>query len=305
VSVTSAPASAAPIGQPAAEVVVSVEMVRALLESQHSDLAQESLQLVGAGWDNTIFRLGDRLAVRLPRRKLAEQLLLNEQQWLPRLPSPLPLPIPVPVRTGKPDGEFPWHWSVVPWLDGTTAERSDVRSDQAPVLVEFFDVLHQPMPSEAPTNINRGVPLAHRRAAVEERMERLAQHGLSLSDRLRREWECSVELPIDIAPTWLHGDLHALNVLVKEGRLSGVIDWGDVCQGDRATDLAAIWMIFADQRAREDVMRRCRTVTESTWKRARAWAIGFAVTLSDSGLAGDPSHALVGKRTLERLAEGP
>jgi aminoglycoside phosphotransferase (APT) family kinase protein len=136
-------------------------------------------------------------------------------------------------------------------------------------------------------------------------MQRLAHHGLPLSDGLRQEWERTLELPIDIPSTWLHGDLHALNVLVKEGRLNGVIDWGDVCQGDRATDFASIWMIFADRRAREDVIRRCATVTGSTWKRARAWAIGFAVVLSESGLAGDSSHATVGRKTLERLEEGP
>jgi aminoglycoside phosphotransferase (APT) family kinase protein len=303
VSVTSANASA--IGQPAAEVVVSVETVRALLASQHPDLAQESLRRVGAGWDNTMFRLGDRLAVRLPQRKLAEQLLLNEQKWLPRLPSPLPLPIPVPVRIGKPDRDFPWSWSVVPWLDGVTADRSDVRDDQAPVLVEFLEALHQPMPPDAPTNIHRGVPLMNRRAIIEARMERLAQHGKLLSDPLRQEWERTLGVPIDIAPTWLHGDLHALNVLVNDGRLSGVIDWGDVCHGDRATDLASVWMIFADRRSREEVMRRSRSVTDSTWRRARAWAIAFGVVLSESGLSGDPSHASIGRRTLERLAEGP
>jgi aminoglycoside phosphotransferase (APT) family kinase protein len=280
-------------------------MVRALLSSQHPHLAQESLRSVSAGWDNTMFRLGDRLAVRLPRRKSAEQLLLNEQQWLPRLPSPLPLPIPMPLRIGKPEGDFPWHWSVVPWLDGVTAEQGEARNDQAPVLAEFFSALHQPMPPEAPRNVHRGIPLVDRRSTVEERMERLAQHGQPLSDRLRQEWEHALQLPIDIPSTWLHGDLHALNVLAQEGRLSGVIDWGDVCQGDRATDLASIWMIFADRHAREDVIRRCTAVTDSTWKRARAWAISFAIVLADSGLAGDRSHAVISQRTLARLEAGP
>jgi aminoglycoside phosphotransferase (APT) family kinase protein len=297
--------NAAPIGQPAEEVAVTVEKVRALLASQHPDLAQEPLHRVGAGWDNTTFRLGDRLAVRLPRRKQVEQLLLNEQQWLPRLPSPLPLPIPMPVRIGKPEGDVPCAWSVVPWLDGITADRTDAQSDQAPRLAEFFEALHRPAPVEAPRNSHRGIPLANRRNAIEERMERMARLGPPLSDRLREEWERALDLPIDIPSTWLHGDLHALNVLVKDGGLSGVIDWGDVCQGDRATDLAAVWMIFADRRAREHAIRRCTSVTDVTWQRARGWAISFAVVLSDSGLAGDPSHAAVGKRTLERLEEGP
>ena len=175
-------------------------MVRALLASQHPDLAQEPLQRVGAGWDNTMFRLGDRLAVRLPQRQLAEQLLLNEQMWLPRLPSPLPLPIPLPLRIGKPDRDFPWSWSVVPWIDGVTADRSDVRGDQAPVLVEFLQALHQPMPPDAPTNIHRGVPLMNRRAIIEARMERLAQHGKPLSDLLRVEWERTLDLRSTFRP---------------------------------------------------------------------------------------------------------
>src|SRR3984893_17711999 len=107
--------------KPPADFAVNTALVRALLHEQHQDLAGLALSEAAAGWDNHLFRLGDALAVRLPRREVAASLIVHEQRWLPLLSARLPLPIPVPVRTGHPGCSFPWSWSVVPWLDGTSA----------------------------------------------------------------------------------------------------------------------------------------------------------------------------------------
>ena len=133
-----------------ADVVVDAALVRALLHAQHPDLAGLPLADTAEGWDNHLFRLGDALAVRLPRRALAANLIVHEQRWLPLLAARLPLPIPVPVRTGHPGCGFPWSWSVVPWLDGTSAAVVPLPDPAANAvdLGQFLRALHQPAPAE-------------------------------------------------------------------------------------------------------------------------------------------------------------
>jgi aminoglycoside phosphotransferase (APT) family kinase protein len=290
-------------GVPPAEVDITPTLVRRLLETQHPDLAREPLRAIGAGWDNAIFRLGTKLAVRLPRRAAAAPLCLHERRWLPTLAGSLPVPIPAPVRSGAPGCGFPWHWSVLPWIEGSPADLSPLRADEGAPLASFLNALHVAAPADAPLNPYRGVSLLSRRAVTEERMRRVAAQTALVTPRVRELWAQALEAPLDTPPTWLHGDLHAQNVLVVAGALSGVIDWGDLCRGDRATDLAAIWLLLASADARTAAMRSCSAVTEATWTRARGWAIAFGVVFLDSGLNGDPRFAAMGERALRHVAE--
>src|SRR6516164_9130358 len=121
--------------RPPSEVAIDEALVRALLVEQHPDLAGLRITSTSAGWDNHLFRLGDHLAVRLPRRGLASDLILHEQQWLPKLGPRLPLPIPVPVRMGRPGCGYPWSWSVVPWLVGESAAVTPLRDPTATAAV--------------------------------------------------------------------------------------------------------------------------------------------------------------------------
>lgn len=279
--------------------------MRALLRAQHPDLAQLPLQEVESGWDNAMFRLGEKLAVRLPRRIAVAPLIDKEQQWLPQLAPFLPIPVPAPVRTGQSAENYPSRWSIVPWLSGRNADVCEPRADQGEPLAAFLCALHRPAPENAPFNPYRGGPLRERAEQIAERIRRLEQHTTLLNPDVRRIHEAAMSAPIDVAPTWLHGDLHAGNLLVDEGVISGVIDWGDMARGDRATDLAAIWMNLNDRKARENAMRACNGVSDTTWLRAKGWAIFFGVTLGTSGLAGDARHAVMARRTLERVVDGP
>ncbi|MDB5343992.1 MAG: srkA [Schlesneria sp.] len=118
------------MGTPAAEHHIDEALVRSLLLDQHPDLAQLPIQQVDAGWDNAMFRLGDRLAVRLPRRAAVASLITHEQTWLPQIASRLTLPVPAPVRTGRPTKGYPWHWSILPWLPGVCADHRDFDSTE-------------------------------------------------------------------------------------------------------------------------------------------------------------------------------
>jgi len=131
---------------PAAEYTIDSPFVAGLLAEQHPDLAHLPLVAVDAGWDNAMYRLGDYLAVRLPRRSVAAPLIVHEQNWLPLLADGLTLPVPVPYRTGTSTGSYPWRWSVVPWLRGVCADQDEPVPSEAPALAAFLRSLHTPAP---------------------------------------------------------------------------------------------------------------------------------------------------------------
>jgi aminoglycoside phosphotransferase (APT) family kinase protein len=136
-------------------------------------------------------------------------------------------------------------------------------------------------------------------------MKRLAARLPLITTEVWRVWEEAVAAPIDVEPTWIHGDLHPRNILVAAGALAGVIDWGDLASGDRATDLAVIWMSFSDAQARSELLAAYGPISEATYARARGWAVGFGVTLFETGMVDDPRHAAVGERTLRQVVAGP
>jgi aminoglycoside phosphotransferase (APT) family kinase protein len=233
------------MGSPAAEIDVDAPLVRSLLAEQHPDLADLPLARLDAGWDNTLWRLGDELLVRLPRRLLSAPLTMYEQRWLPELARRLPLPIPAPVRVGRPSADYPWSWSVVPWLGGGPGDRTAITepADAAGRLGRFLRALHHQAPSDAPQNPFRGVPLRHRAATFEERLAQLA--GEIEVEATQRVWDQAVTADRWAGPPmWLHGDLHPANTLIADGTLGAVIDFGDICAGDPATDLAGSWMLL-------------------------------------------------------------
>ena len=286
---------------PAAEIAITEGLVGDLLRRQHPDLARLPLSSLAAGWDNAVFRLGEHLAVRLPRRRAAAELIRHEQRCMPLLCDRLPIPIPVAVRIGEPDATYPWPWSVVPWFDGETADRSEPDLGEAVTLARFFAALHVPAPGDVPRNPSRGVPLSERAAIVEGRMASLESRGVPLGPELRAIWEAGLHAPIDVEATWIHGDPHPRNLLVLDGRFAAVIDWGDVAQGDRASDLAAFWMLF-DHDARRRAIDALPAVTEPTWRRARAWAVSYAVLFLATGLEDDPDMAAIGRQTMKNLS---
>jgi aminoglycoside phosphotransferase (APT) family kinase protein len=300
------PMSASPM--PSAEVDVTLDVVRRLVADQMPDLADRQLGMLAHGWDNVMVRIGDDFVARLPRRAVAVELLLHEQRWLPDLALlRLPLPIPVPVRVGRPGHGYPWPWSVVPYLPGGVAALTPPadRGHAAVTLATFLAALHVPAPPAAPRNPLRGVPLSHRAASLAENLARL---GATVDSHLvTRMFRAAVTATTwDRIPVWLHGDLHPANILVDGGRLSAVIDFGDLTVGDPATDLAVSWMLLpADSRG-----TFCNTYAaasqhpadEALWIRARAWALVLsAAFLAHS--ADNPQMAAIGRHTLDAVLD--
>ncbi len=290
-------------GTPASEYELDADAVRALLAEQHSDLADLPITLFDVGWDNYTFRLGGDLAVRLPRREIGGMLIAREQRWLPYFARRATLFIPAPVRIGTPALDYPWGWSVVPWIEGTTAYLDQPNDDQALVLAKFLAAIHTPAPDDAPFNDVRGVLLLERSAPLEERMARTKSTSNFITPLVERIWREALEVPIDMPRLWLHGDLHARNVLCKDGKLAGVIDWGDMTAGDIASDLSCVWHLFQSKSARRALIEAYEQPTEATWLRAKGWAVLFAVLLYDTGRVDNPQHQKMGERLFARLEE--
>jgi aminoglycoside phosphotransferase (APT) family kinase protein len=286
---------------PPGEVHVDVDLVEMLLAQQHPTLATLPIRASEGGFDNCMFRLGESFAVRLPRSAAAARLLVNEQKWLLTLSDRLPLQIPVPIRVGQPGFGFPWRWSVVPWLAGATAEVEPVRAAEAPRLAAFLRALHVPAPPDAPRNLERMASLSIRAAALAERMRHLETTTTVMNDRIQDAWREALAAPDDTSSTWIHGDLHARNVLTLDGTITGVIDWGDMTCGDPAIDLSCLWMLLPDEAARERAQRAYGATSSALWARARGWAVLFGVMLLDTGLAGNARNAVMGEQVLRRI----
>lgn len=289
--------------KPEAEFEITEALLRALLRDQAPELADEPIELVAAGWDNEIHRLGEAHAMRMPRREVAAPLVDNEQRWLPEIARRLPLPIAEPVVFGMPGHGYPWQWSVVRWHAGRPLGASPTNRAMAEQLGTFLNALHEPAPTEAPTNPFRGGPLIERgervQRDIQEHLPGLIPHQTLAA--VAERWELLLATPaFDGPPVWLHGDLHPNNVLVDDGRLSAIIDFGDITAGDPATDYLLGWMAFeADAR---EVFRRTVGADDATWARGQAWALILSLVFAAQG-EDDPSMFAIGEAGIHRVLE--
>lgn len=299
-----------PGGRPDADVQITEQLVRNLLVQQHPELAELPLAWVEAGWDNVVFRLGESLAVRLPRRKSAHALLLNEVRWLPFLAPRLPVAVPGVLHRGKPGLGYPYHWAVVPWIAGQSAALFPVeeRDQLARQLAGFFRALHVPAPADAPKNPVRGVPLKTRNSAVRQRLEYYPGAG---KDELIRLWDQAIGANDYTGPRlWLHGDPHPHNVVVSpehqehRQKLGAVIDFGDLTAGDPASDLGVAWLFFTagGLETFRNLAGKHALYDANIWNRARGWALNYASLMI--GLEPDDSLHEVGVHGIEMLLSG-
>jgi len=291
----------APGRRPPAEVDLDAALVRRLLAGQFPEWVTLELRRVKSpGWDNEIFRLGDHLAVRLPRRTMGAHQVAKQHRWLASLAGQLPLPIPVPVGAGEPAEGYPWPWSVVPWFVGAMAAVAPPvdRDGAGRSIADFLAALQAIDGRDGPTNEFRGVPLARRDEHVRTAIARL--DGLMANTAsVLRVWTDGLRMADwRTPPTWFHGDLHPANVVVTGGRVSAIIDFGHLGVGDPACDMLIAWtMLSSDERS---TFRQLLGVDEATWLRGRGWAVAVgAAAVAYSGP--DEILARIGRRALTEV----
>lgn len=268
---------------------IDASLVRRLIAAQFPEWKHLAITPVEpGGWDNRTFRLGDDKSVRLPSAASYEAQVEKEHKWLPRLAPLLPLPISLPLAKGIPGEGYPWHWSVYRWLEGEPATRERV-SDRRAFAVDIANFLTALEEIDASGGPPAGAHNFHRggRLAVYDGETRAAVAALGDTidrDKVMRVWETALQSAWHRPPVWVHGDVAEGNLLVKEGRLAAVIDFGSCGVGDPASDLCIAWT-FLDEESRE-AFRAALAVDEQTWQRGRGWALWKAlITLAEHGEA--------------------
>lgn len=285
-------------------VKVDEAMVAALVADQFPQWADLPVRRVRpGGWDNRTFRLGEALLVRMPAAAHYIAQVEKEQTWLPRLAAQLPLPIPAPVGVGAPGCGYPFPWSICAWIEGETlAAVQDLDHGLlAEDLADFLRALHAIDPAGGPAagahNFHRGGDLA-----VYEGQTRAAEE--TLGDQIDGAaalalWDAALATRWDRPPVWIHGDVASGNLLVENGRLAAVIDFGTCGVGDPACDLAFAWT-YLDDRGR-DLFRQRLGLDDDTWLRGQAWALWKALIVV-AGAPGVHTHERdLHLRVLKRL----
>jgi aminoglycoside phosphotransferase (APT) family kinase protein len=283
---------------PRAEIEMDAALVARLVRSQHPDLISPLIVQVSSGFDNTIWRLGDDMVVRLPRRQVAVSLIENEQRWLPLLAARLPLTVPTPVRIGRSSETFAWPWTIATWIEGMPGNEvsPEILACAAAPLGAFLRALHHDAPSDAPSNIFRSEPLATHEERFRGRLDEVGD-AVDQEDVLQI-WETSLHVDgWNAARQWIHGDPHPANLIFNEEALVGVIDFGDLCAGDPATDLAGGFLALPYE-ALATFLHAYGALSDATLRRTLGWAVHFGVMFTLLGLTGEPTYQPIGHRAL-------
>ena len=279
-----------------------VSIVAELIATQFPQWADLPVRPVDpGGWDNRTYRLGDEMSVRFPSAEAYVPQVEKEHRWLPVLLPRLPLPIPTPVALGAPGGGYPWRWSVYGWIEGetTTRERvTDLRAFAAD-LGAFLTAVHRidstGGPPPGPHNFHRGGSLRTYDAETHEAIRNLEAEIDAVA--VARVWEAALASTWEGPPVWVHGDVAPSNLLVRDGALCAVIDFGSMGVGDPACDLAIAWAFFSgESRA---AFRDALPLDAGTWNRARGWALWKALIM----LAGCPGPAADGPESARRTIQ--
>lgn len=284
------------------EITIDDATVRRLVDDQFPAWSSLELRrLPPLGTDNQLFRLGDELLVRLPRIHWAADSALHEHTWLPRIAPHLPLPVPAPVALGEPAHGYPFAWTVVPWIEGDNPTEETLDPDAWAVSLAAFVRACREVPGmDGPVKEEgRGAPLAALDDWVREWTAKADPAEVS-REAVLAVWEDALAAPAyDGEPAWFHGDLHEGNLLVRDGHLAAVIDWGACGRGDPAIELNAMWGYVPESAAA--LYRQEVGLDEAAYRRARGFALAPAISASTYYRDTAPEISRGSLRTVRRL----
>lgn len=258
------------------QLIINETLVRRLVSTQFPLWKDLSVRPVASsGWDNRTFHLGADMLVRMPSAADYAEQVKKEQQWLPRLAPLLPLPIPEPLALGKPSEGYPWEWSVYRWLDGESiasgriADLNSFAKSLAQFLIALQSIDAKNGPPAGSHSFYRGGALSTYSAETREAIGTL-KGKIDVASAIE-VWEAALATSWQRPPVWVHGDISAGNLLVKEGKLCAVIDFGQLAIGDPACDLAIAWTLFkGESRA---IFQKTLSLDDDVWARGRGWAL--------------------------------
>jgi aminoglycoside phosphotransferase (APT) family kinase protein len=294
------------ITPPPAHSSITLDTVTALVAEQLPHHAHLSIGERFDGWDCAMFRLGNGLAVRLPRTEGAVRFLQAEMHWVPQLSGGWNFPAPVFLAHGLPAHGYPWPWAVVPWVPGDMADAVPLDADAGADVGRALAQVHTPAPDDAPFNIEQSIPMGDRDVKVRERVARLAAAPGPAGESIDTEvaeaiWEDALAAAEHTEWVWSHADLHGANVLSHAGAFGGIVDWGSMAMCDPAVDLGFTYTLIP--RAGVDAAfaeygRRTGRVDADFLARARGIALSKCVGVA---LSPRPVTAAMGWRGLVAL----
>jgi aminoglycoside phosphotransferase (APT) family kinase protein len=283
---------------------ITMDLVSRLVRTQFPEWAQLPVRPVDVdGWDNATFRLGDTMSVRLPSAEHYVEAVAKEQRWLPILAPQLPLTVPQPLAMGAPASGFPWPWSVYRWIDGTSVTTETIAdlplfaADLADFLAALFNIDPAGGPPPGTHNFFRGGPLTVYDGETREQLEVLKGHiDIALAGEV---WQAALEAVWHGKAVWFHGDAQPGNLLLDDGRLSAVLDFGTCGVGDPACDTTIAWTFLSGESSR--VFRERLPVDAATWVRGRGWAIWKAMKVLADALENDPQDAAFTMDVIQKI----
>ncbi|MER6004839.1 aminoglycoside phosphotransferase family protein [Nonomuraea angiospora] len=283
---------------------IDASLVKRLIEDQFPQWGDLPVTPVEVdGWDNRTYRLGEEMTVRLPTAAGYAPAVDKEHRWLPVLAPSLPVAVPVPLAKGVPGAGYPFGWSIRRWLEGRTAtlDRVDDPCAFAESVAGFVLALRRVDATGGPAagahSFYRGAPPAH---YDEDTRRALAVLDGQLDTGLASAvWDAALEATWSGPPVWFHGDVAGGNLLVKDGKLAAVIDFGTSGVGDPACDLVIAWTMFSgDSR---EAFRRAACQDRAMWARARGWALWKALIVLAEKLGTDEEQAAVQRRVIDEV----
>ncbi|MFY1693202.1 aminoglycoside phosphotransferase family protein [Plantactinospora sp. WMMB782] len=287
-------------------IPVDVQQVRRLVVDQFPQWADLPVRPVAnGGWDNFTFHLGARKSVRLPSAAEYAEAVDKEHRWLPVLAPHLPLPIPAPLGRGEPGAGYPFPWSIYEWLPGEPASADRIADPTrfALDLAEFLAALRSVDPADGPRpgqhNWYRGGTLRTYDGVARRALPTLAGHvDVDLAGEI---WRSALDARWDGVPNWFHGDIAAGNLLLDDGKLAAVIDFGTCGVGDPACDLAIAWTLLTPEG--RQVFRDRLSVDDATWARGRGWALWKTLVTCANTLGDEDDSAAGALRVLDEIFE--
>ena len=264
------------------KIHINSTLAQQLIATQFPQLADLPIKPVEpGGWDNRTFRLGEHMNIRLPSAAQYASKIEKEYHWLPKLAPLLPLTIPTPLAVGRPTEEYPFPWSIYQWIDGETASINNIADssqcaiDLATFLIALQHIDSTGGPIAGQHNFYRGGNLKIYNTETQLAIKKLKnQYDTNVVQKI---WNKAINSQWNNPPVWIHGDISPANLLVKNGKLIAVIDFGGLGIGDPACDLAIAWTFF--NKKDRNTFRTTLAVDNATWERARGWALWKALII--------------------------
>ncbi|OCA90379.1 acetyltransferase [Bacillus sp. FJAT-27225] len=287
-------------------MIINTDLVSKLINEQYPEWSDLNITPVkNGGNDNRTFHLGEYMSVRLPSAAGYAPQVEKEQKWLPILAEKLSLPIPIPIAKGNPNEEYPWSWSIYKWLEGEPLSYNiidnlnDVAKDLAVFLKELQSIDSSEGPLAGEHNFYRGGSLFVYNEESHNAIEN--NKGDFNKDLLIKIWQLALDSEWQQKPVWIHGDIAPGNLLVKDGKLFAVIDFGILGVGDPSCDAAMAWTFFDDESRK--VFKNELNLDEGTWNRARGWALWKALITYDAQKNTDKVKAKEAFKTIQIIEE--